>query len=121
MDLVFQDLKHPDPALHKKWTGVDPACIHANLTWLKASGRPFIARIPLIPSVNDTESAKEGFAQLLKGPSGLIHLELLPYHATAGAKYPFTGRAYKPDFDEHASLDTNISVFERYGLHAIVM
>ena len=40
MDLVFQDLKHPDPVEHKRWTGMDPAPIHANLAWLKASGRP---------------------------------------------------------------------------------
>ena len=31
---------------------------------------------------------------LLEGPSGLIHVELLPYHLTAAAKYPFTGRAH---------------------------
>ena len=67
MDLVFQDLKHPNPIEHKRWTGVDPAPIHANLAWLKASGRPFIARIPLIPGVNDSEEAKEGFARLLEG------------------------------------------------------
>ena len=41
LDLVFQDLKHPDPAAHRRWTGVDPAPIHANLRWLKASGRAY--------------------------------------------------------------------------------
>lgn len=44
--------------------------------------------------VNDTPEAKEGFARLLEGPSGLIHVGLLPYHLTAAAKYPFTGRAH---------------------------
>ena len=121
MDLVFQDLKHPDPAAHKRWTGVDPAPIHANLAWLKASGRPFVARIPLIPGVNDSEEAKEGFARLLEGPSGLLRVELLPYHLTAAAKYPFTGRTYDPGFDVTAPLNKETAAFERHGLPVVVM
>ena len=121
MDLVFQDLKHPDPAEHKRWTGVDPAPIHANLAWLKASRRPFGARIPLIPGVNDSEEAKEGFARLLEGPSGLLRVELLPYHLTAAAKYPFTGRAYNPGFDPTAPLNKETAAFERHGLPVVVM
>ena len=121
LDLVFQDLKHPDPAEHNRWTGVDPAPIHANLAWLKASGKPFIARIPLIPGVNDTPAAKAGFADLLAGPSGLLRVELLPYHLTAAAKYPFTGRTYDPGFDENRPLDTDLSPFTDRGLPAVVM
>lgn len=121
LDLVFQDLKHPDPAEHKRWTGVNPAPILANLAWLKASSKPFIARIPLIPGVNDTPAAKAGFADLLAGPSGLLRVELLPYHLTAAAKYPFTGRTYDPGFDENRPLDTDLSPFTDRGLPAVVM
>ena len=121
MDLVFQDLKHPDPVAHKRWTGTDPAPIHANLRWLKASGKPFIARIPLIPGVNDSLEAKEGFARLLEGKSGLQRVELLPYHITAGAKYPCVGRKYAPGFDESRSPNTDLSPFVACGLDAVVM
>ena len=121
MNLVFQDLKHPDPEVHRRWTGVDPATIHANLAWLKTSGRPFVARIPLIPGVNDSEEAKEGFARLLEGPSGLLRVELLPYHLTAAAKYPFTGRTYDPGFDPTAPLNKETAAFERHGLPVVVM
>ena len=121
MDLVFQDLKHPDSVEHKRWTGVDPAPIHANLAWLKASGKPFVARIPLIPGVNDSDDAKEGFARLLEGKSGLLRVELLPYHLTAAAKYPFTGRAYEPGFDVTAPLNKETAAFERHGLPVVVM
>ena len=110
-----------DPAAHKRWTGVDPAPIHANLAWLKASGRPFVARIPLIPGVNDSDAAKEGFARLLEGPSGLLRVELLPYHLTAAAKYPFTGRAYEPGFDPTVPLNKETAAFERHGLPVVVM
>ena len=121
MDLVFQDLKHPDSVAHKRWTGVDPEPIHANLRWLKNTGKPFVARIPLIPGVNDSPEAKEGFARLLEGPSGLQRVELLPYHLTAAAKYPFVGRAYQPGFDESRPPDTDLAPFHAHALPAVVM
>ena len=121
MDLVFQDLKHPDPAAHRRWTGTDPAPIHANLRWLKASGKPFVARIPLIPGVNDSAEAKDGFARLLEGPSGLQRVELLPYHLAAAAKYPFVGRKYRPGFDEARVPDTDLAPFTARGIPAVAM
>ena len=121
MDLVFQDLKHPDHVAHRKWTGVDPAPIHANLRWLKDSGKPFVARIPLIPGVNDSPEAKKGFARLLEGRSGLQRIEILPYHLAAGAKYQFAGRTYQPGFDESRQPDTDLSPFRANGLPAAVM
>ena len=120
MDLVFQDLKHPDPAAHKRWTGADPAPIHANLRWLKASGRPFVARIPLVPGVNDSPEAKEGFARLLEGPSGLQHVELLPCHFAA-ARHPFAGRADGLLFDGSRPPDADLAPFRARGLPAVVM
>lgn len=121
MDLVFQDLKHPDPVAHNEWTGVDPAPIHVNLRWLKDSGKPFVARIPLIPGVNDSLEAKEGFARLLEGRSGLQRVELLPYHLAAGAKYQFVGQTYRPGFDESRQPDTDMTPFRAHGLPAVVM
>jgi pyruvate formate lyase activating enzyme len=121
VDLVFQDLKHPDPDAHRRWTGVDPAPIFRNLAWLKSSDRPFIARIPLIPGVNDSPAAKEGFARLLTNAPRLERIELLPYHRTAGAKYPFTGRPYAPGFNEAAEPDTDTAPFRAYELPVTVM
>ncbi len=121
MDSVFQDLKHPDPTEHKRWTGTDPSIIHHNLAWLKKTRKPFVARIPLIPGVNDSREAKEGFARLLEGDSGLLRVELLPYHLTAGAKYPFTGKEYMPQFNETSPLDTDTTVFAEHGIKAVIM
>lgn len=121
MDLVFQDLKHPNPEQHKIYTGVDPRCIHQNLRWLKASGKPFIARIPLIPGVNDATGTLRCFADLLKGPSGLLRVELLPYHLTAGAKYPFAGMTYQPPFDEHRKPNADTAPFLEQGIPCKVM
>ena len=121
VDLVLQDLKHPDPGQHARFTGADPQPIFENLAWLKASGRPFIARIPLIPGVNDAPETLARFAELLRGPSGLQRVELLPYHLTAGAKYALVGKAYAPPFDERAPLAPDLSVFEAHGLSCRVM
>lgn len=121
VDFVFQDLKHPDPAAHRRWTGVDPAPIFANLRWLKESRRPFTVRIPLIPGVNDSKEAKDGFAGLLEGESGLVRVELLPYHRTAAAKYPFTGRKYAPGFDESRTPNVDVEPFTRRGIPVAVM
>ena len=86
MDLVIMDVKLTDPALHRRWTGVDNGPILRNLDWLKKSGIPFWIRIPLIPTVNDTEENMRRTAALLQGAARLERVELLPYHKTAGAK-----------------------------------
>ncbi len=82
---------------------------------------PFVARIPLVPGVNDSTETKEGFARLLEGPSGLQRVELLPYHLAAGAKYPFVGRTYDPGFDESRQPDIDLAPCREHGLHAVVM
>ena len=121
VDWVFQDLKHPDPVEHKRYTGVDLQPILENLAWLKASGRPFVARIPLIPGVNDAPETLARFAELLQGPSGLTGVELLPYHLTAGAKYSLLGQTYNPPFDPSRPLAPDITVFTSRGLPCHVM
>jgi len=121
VDLLFQDLKHPDPEQHRRYTGVELSPILANLAWLKASGHPFIARIPLIPGVNDAPETLRRFAELLEGKSGLTRVELLPYHLTAGAKYALLGLKYVPPFDPSRPLNPDLTAFEARGLPCRVM
>lgn len=102
VDFVFQDLKHPNPNEHLHCTGRDNAPILANLAWLKTSEKPFVARIPLIPQTNMDRATLEDFALLLKDAPNLLRVELMPYHATAGAKYHLTGRTFRPGFDDSA-------------------
>ena len=59
IDLVMLDIKHPDPAAHRRHTGVDNAPILRHLAYLKAHEKPFIARVPLIPGVNDAMGTAE--------------------------------------------------------------
>ena len=96
-ELVLMDLKLIDGDEHRRWTGVDNSGILGNLDYLMQSGRAFIIRIPVIPGVND-HMYKE-VADLLAGSVNLLRVELLPYHKTAGAKYPMLNLHYEPGFD----------------------
>lgn len=118
-DLLLYDIKLVDPLLHKHYTGADNGPILRNLAVLKASGKPFVARIPLIPGVNDTRENMEATAALLLDASGLQRVELLRYNKIAGAKYPMLGLPYAPPFDETEEPAVH-DVFTDKGIELII-
>ena len=121
VDLVMMDIKMVDPELHRKWTGKSNSLILNNLDILVASGRPFIARIPLIPGVNDDKENLEATAALLEGTTGLQRVELLPYHKTAGAKYPMVGRDYIPGFNTEIPPRLDTGPFEKRNIKTMIL
>ena len=121
VDLVYQDVKLADSEKHRKWTGVDNDLILKNLAWLKASGKPFVTRIPLIPSVTDTADNFAAIAELLKRSANLREIQLLPYNFAAGAKYALVGREYNPPFNEKTPVNTDLTVFKQALLPCRVM
>ncbi len=120
VDFVLFDIKLADSELHKRYTGVGNELIKANLATLCQSSKPFVARVPLIPGVNDTKENMEATAELLVGAKGLQRVELLRYHKTAGAKYPMVGMEYKPDFDEDAAPEIHDTFTER-GIKLLIL
>ena len=120
VDFVLFDIKLADSSLHKRWTGVGNELILANLKTLCASGKPFVARVPLIPGVNDSAANMEATAELLVGAKGLERVELLRYHKTAGAKYPMVGLDYAPDFDEDAAPEIH-DKFTDKGIKLLIL
>lgn len=116
MDYIMMDLKLIDPELHKKYTRADNALILRNLEQLKASGKPFRIRIPVIPGVNDTTENFTATAKLLQGCETLEQVELLPYHKTAGAKYSMVELEYAPEFDINAKPNLDTELFESFGI-----
>jgi len=102
LEMVLFDIKLVDPILHEKYTGRDNAPILKNLETLKRSGRRFVARIPLIPGVNDSLENMKATYELIKDAPALDRVELLRYHKTAGAKYSMVGMKYDPPFDTDA-------------------
>lgn len=106
LDLVYYDIKHMDPVVHKELTGVSNRRILANAK-KTAAMRPMIVRIPLVPGYNDSDDnifATARFAAELGGE--FERIELLPYHAFGSQTYSRLGREYKladvePPSDEH--------------------
>jgi hypothetical protein len=52
MDLIFLDIKHMDPVIHKQVTGSDNHVILKNAIRIARQRWPLVIRVPLIPTVN---------------------------------------------------------------------
>lgn len=115
-DLIIQDIKTTDPAVHRAYTGVGMEEILRHVGFLCAGETPFIIRLPLIPGVNDTTAHLEAVAAMLEGALMLRGVELLPYHKTAGAKYSQLGLSYDPGFDTERAVHVDLTPFLRRGL-----
>ena len=93
----FADVKLMDPALHKKWTGVDNHTILDNLR--RASKDfpeiPLFVRVPLIPGVNDTRQNIQATAEFCRSLPSCQSLEFLPYHRLGSASYQYLERLYQ--------------------------
>ena len=115
-DLIMMDWKVSDPALHRRYTGVDQAIIRRHAQMLCAGSTPFILRMPIIPGVNDNEAHFETVAQLVKDARALVRVDVLPYQRAAGAKYEMVGRTYSVDFDESRPPRMYTGCLERAGV-----
>ncbi len=93
LDYVIMDVKLADPALHRKYTGVDNTPILANLAYLQSCGKPYEIRTPLIPGITDTAENLLSIERLI----GNAKWEKLPYNGLAGAKYKHFGMTFGMD------------------------
>ena len=114
-EYMLFDLKHMDPHLHKKFTGVTNTQILRNFQILATSGIPFTVRIPLIPGVNDTADNLTKTARFLQQNS-VRRVELLPYNTAAGAKYKAVGRQYAVDFDPTQRPQPRADIFKQFDI-----
>ncbi|MDO5581333.1 MAG: glycyl-radical enzyme activating protein [Planctomycetia bacterium] len=116
VDFIFQDLKHPDPMEHRKYTGQSNEPILRNLKLLESANKPYIIRIPLIPGVNTSKEVLDRFADLITKTDHLDRVELLAYHTTAGAKYHLVGKKYDSSFLGSDMNPPSLEAFEKKGL-----
>ncbi|MBS3946374.1 MAG: glycyl-radical enzyme activating protein [Melioribacter sp.] len=86
-DLFLYDLKLMDDDLHIKYTGVSNKIIHENLKRIADTGNKVILRIPIIPSVNDTEKNLDEMIKFIRSLKNIREINLLPYHKSANSKY----------------------------------
>lgn len=123
-DLFLYDLKHMDPELHLKYTGVDNKLIQSNADYLLEQRAKLIFRIPVIPGVNTSDREVSRMLNFLDERADFMdEVHLLPYHRIAENKY-FRLRmkqelpgVKEPDqaFMEHLRKE-----FEKSGLEVII-
>lgn len=114
-DYFLFDLKIFDDAQHIKYTGASNGQIHKNFALLAKSGKPFVVRVPLIPTVTDTDENILGIVGLLK-ENNVNYVELLPYNKMAGGKYTLVGRVYTPNFDEQREVNIPSEILSQNGI-----
>lgn len=86
-DLFLYDLKLIEDDLHIKYTGVSNKIIHENLKHITDAGDKVILRIPIIPSINDTEKNLDEMIKFIRSLKNIREINLLPYHKSANSKY----------------------------------
>lgn len=116
IDDIYFDIKLIDEDQHVKYTGLSNTLILKNFKALMERGRNVTVRIPLIPTVTDTDENLNGIAEFLLPYRHQIKVELVPYNAMTGAKYRSVGKIYFPSFNEKAPLNKNVTVFTERGI-----
>ena len=123
-DLFLYDLKHMDPELHLKYTGVDNELILANADHLIHGGANLVFRIPVIPGINTTPEEVDGMVRYIKDRAGsLKEMHLLPYHRIADNKYQrLQMKQLLKEVEEPtgAEMQTLKKAFEQTGLEVII-
>lgn len=119
-DYFLYDIKLVDAAQHRKFTGASNEPILRNLGALAASGKEFVIRIPLIPTVTDTPENLTAAAELLV-QNHISYVELLPYNKMAGGKYKMLLREYTPNFDTTVAPEPRTELFGAFGIEAKVL
>ena len=118
-DLFLYDLKHMDPEIHEKYTGVSNELILENLKALSCRDVPIRIRYPVIPGVNDDRRNVQAIGSFLQKLHRVFDIDVLPYHDVAGSKYQRFGYTYRlgpvpaPD---PAHLQDIAALLSSYGL-----
>ncbi len=107
VDHLIMDVKHHDPAVHKRVTGVSNERAIENLALALAAGKDPLVRIPLVGGFNATVDDAHAFARLFReaglGERGRV--ELLSYHEYGRAKYEKLGIPYTMGKDAFVSRE----------------
>jgi pyruvate formate lyase activating enzyme len=93
VDLLYYDLKHPEPGAHRAGTGQSNVLILRNLARIRdAFSGELIVRIPYVPGFNDDVAAQRKMIGFASRVPGIRRVEILPYHRLGLTKYAALGR-----------------------------
>ncbi len=95
-DFFLFDIKHMDAKKHKEITGVSNKSILENAKKIAQLDIPMVIRIPVIPSINDSQENIMATAKFARDKlPGVLGIELLPYHRLGLSKYDALGLDYQ--------------------------
>ncbi|MCK4544301.1 glycyl-radical enzyme activating protein [candidate division WOR-3 bacterium] len=119
IDWIFFDIKHMDPEVHKKGTGVSNKLILENAERI-ASRRNYrmIFRMPIIPKFNDSVENITATAKFIR-EIGKEEVNILPIHHLGSTKYELLGMKYtykavkSPNLERMEKIK---NIFETYSI-----
>ena len=122
LDLILHDVKVFDRDRFKKLCGADNKLIMQNLRTLAAlmktgKGPPVWPRLPLIPTMTNTEENLVGWARFLTD-IGLEHITVIPYHNLGESKKTWIGIEMKNDLPNLSieDVDRAKQILKREGM-----
>ncbi len=93
-DLLLVDIKHIDPAVHRKLTGHDNANIIDFFRYLDEIHKPIWIRHVLVPGISDHDEDLIKTRDFIRTLNNVKRVDVLPYHAFALGKYTELGIDY---------------------------
>ena len=94
-DLFMLDIKHMDPAGHRKLTGCDNANILDMARFLSDSGKAMWIRHVLVPGITDDEEQLTSQRKFIDTLKTVERVEILPYHTLGVFKWKELGIPYQ--------------------------
>ena len=93
--LFMLDIKHMDPAGHRKLTGCDNANILDMARFLSDSGKAMWIRHVLVPGITDDEEQLTSLRKFIDTLKTVERVEILPYHTLGVFKWKELGIPYQ--------------------------
>lgn len=111
-DMFLYDVKMIDEAQHVKYTGASNKLVLENLIRLSEAHADIVARIPIIPGVNDDDKSVDDLGKYLSTTT-VKRADLLPYHSIGADKYDRLGRIYELSTTPEPTEERMLNIKER--------
>ncbi len=112
-DSLLLDLKFPDDAMYRTYTGHGMARVADTLAYLEKTGKPTTVRTVIVPGINDSETMLDRYLSHLRPLHCIQRYELLPFHTMGFFKYEKLG-IVNPLADTKALSETVLSRLQTY-------
>lgn len=119
VDTFLYDFKMFHNEKHRIWTGVDNTRIKENLRYICDIHPNVVVRIPLIPTVNDTDEEFRSMMEYVRTLRHVNGIHILPFHHLGANKYSLLGDEYGlVDFseDNEERIGVCMKIAEGYGI-----